>query len=166
MTRLDGALARIDKARSYSLELIECFEPADWFRQPAEGVTHLAWQVGHLAIAEFGLALVRVRGKREEDSQVIPPTYAALFGKGSTPLSNPAGYPAPEEIRAVLNRVHQRVLSEARGYSDQLLDEPAQPPHPAFQTRFGALEWCAAHEMLHAGQIGLLRRLFGQQPLR
>jgi hypothetical protein len=29
-----------------------------------------------------------------------------------------------------------------------------------------ALLFSSKHEMLHAGQIGLLRRLFGKQPLR
>jgi hypothetical protein len=30
----------------------------------------------------------------------------------------------------------------------------------------GSVFVCSAHEMLHAGQIGLLRRLLGKPPLR
>ena len=33
------------------------------------------------------------------------------------------------------------------------------------QTKLDSLFWCAHHEMLHAGQIGLVRRLLGQAPL-
>ena len=34
-------------------------------------------------------------------------------------------------------------------------------PHSLFETKMGALYWSARHEMLHAGQIGLLKRLVG-----
>ena len=33
-------------------------------------------------------------------------------------------------------------------------------------TKFGALQHCSMQEMLHAGQIGLLRRLLGMTPVR
>ena len=34
------------------------------------------------------------------------------------------------------------------------------------ETKLGALFFCSVHEMMHAGQIGLLRRLLGKSPLR
>jgi hypothetical protein len=39
-------------------------------------------------------------------------------------------------------------------------------PYAAFATKFGGLLFCSHHEMLHAGQIGLLRRLIGKAPVR
>jgi uncharacterized damage-inducible protein DinB len=33
------------------------------------------------------------------------------------------------------------------------------------QTKRASLLWCAQHELVHAGQIGLLRRLLGYPPL-
>ena len=33
------------------------------------------------------------------------------------------------------------------------------------QTKLQVLHWCANHELVHAGQIALLRRLFGQKPI-
>jgi hypothetical protein len=41
----------------------------------------------------------------------------------------------------------------------------AAAPHPFAKTKLLALLWCANHEMLHAGQIGLLRRLLGCPPM-
>jgi hypothetical protein len=46
------------------------------------------------------------------------------------------------------------------------LDETIDPPHAAFATRYGALLFAGDHEMIHAGQIGMLRRLMGKEPLR
>ena len=34
-------------------------------------------------------------------------------------------------------------------------------PHQFATTKLRALLWCAQHEMLHAGQIGMLRRYLG-----
>ena len=67
MSRVGDALAQIEVVRSYTRDLIDTFAAGDWFKMPAEGVTHLAWQVGHLASAEYFLCLTRVRGLKPED---------------------------------------------------------------------------------------------------
>jgi hypothetical protein len=165
MTRLALALDRIVLARKYTLRLLDHVPLADWFRQPAEGITHIAWQVGHLAIAEYWLTLNRIRGQRPEDANLIPDGFAARFGRESVPGPDPAKYPAPDELRAILDRVHRQTLVELPGLTVAELDQPTEKPHPYFATKLGALLWCAEHEMVHAGQIGLLRRLLGQAPL-
>ena len=167
MTDRDGLLNDIRKARFYINDLLGHVDDGDWFRQPSEGVTHIAWQVGHLAVAQYGLALNRLRGERPEDEELIPASFRQQFGKGSVPVPDPAAYPPIEEIRAVFDRVHQQVLDEVGRVSEASLDEPTEgPPHPAFDTKRGALAWCVMHEFIHAGQIALLRRLFGSAPLR
>mgnify|MGYP001611113150 FL=1 len=37
----------IRKARMYTEDMLSHVDQADWFRQTSEGVTHVAWQVGH-----------------------------------------------------------------------------------------------------------------------
>jgi uncharacterized damage-inducible protein DinB len=81
------------------------------------------------------------------------------------PDADPAKYPAPAEIRAVLDGVHEQVLRELQGLDEVELNQPVPHPHPFARTRLLALLWCAHHEMLHAGQIGLLRRHLGYSPM-
>jgi uncharacterized damage-inducible protein DinB len=166
MSHLESALEMICTARRYTEDLLDKTPLEDWFRLPAEGVTHVAWQAGHLAVAEYHLTMKRIRGARSEDTALVSDDFLKVFGKGSVPLADPAQYPTPEEIRRVLSRVHEQALAELRDVTDAVLDEPVDPPHPLFRTKLGALRWCAQHEILHAGQIGLLRRLFGHEPLR
>lgn len=167
MTNDESALKQIRTARLYTKDLISHINDDDWLRQPAEGVTHVAWQVGHLAVAQYGLALKRVRGVKEGDDELISPEFLSLFGKGSTPTAVPADYPSPEQIREVFDRVHQQVIDETSQLTDETLNEPVEEPaHRMFKTKLGALEWCASHEFIHIGQIALLRRLFGAEPLR
>jgi uncharacterized damage-inducible protein DinB len=165
MSQALSAWAEIDAARKYTYGLLEAFDERQWFRQPNEGVTHIAWQVGHLAIAQYSLALSRLRGVQLGDDAILPASYEALFSRTTVPDPDATKYPAPAEIRATLDRVHVRVRDEVSKYSDAELAAAAiGKPHPVFMTKLGALVWCARHEMIHAGQIGLLKRLLGAPP--
>ena len=165
MNRVELAVEQIAFARDYTVRLLEHIDPGDWFQRPPGGVTHIAWQVGHLAVAEYFLALVRIRGERPEDESLIPKAFQQPFERQSVPAFDPAKYPGAAEIRAVLDRVHSQTLRELRGLDDGELDQPVPKPHPVAKTKWWSLLWCAHHEMVHAGQIGLLRRQLGHSPL-
>jgi hypothetical protein len=165
MSRLELAVEQIVFARNYTIGLLDHTPAADWFRMPPGGVSHVAWQVGHLAFAEYRLALWRIRGLRPQDGDLISETHRALFGAESVPDADPARYPGPAAIRATFDRVHQEVLAELRGLDEAELDQPVPHPHPFATTKLKALLWCAHHEMVHAGQIGLLRRQLGCPPM-
>jgi hypothetical protein len=165
MARAPSLLESIIRARKYTHYLLDGTSPADWFWMPREGVSHIAWQVGHLAFAQYGLALERVRGSRPDDEGLLPTAFREKFGRGSTPVGDAAAYPTVTEIRQVLEAVHRQVLEELPALDEALFDQPTTKPHPRFSTKGGSLAWCAEHEMIHAGQIGLLRRLHGRPPL-
>ena len=163
---LEIAQRQIEFARNYTRSLLADIAPGDWFRQPSEGVTHLAWQVGHLAMAEYGLALFRQRGRLPEDADLMSSAFRKQYSKGSTPDPDPANQPSPEEILAVFDRVHAKAMQEIPTFRAEDLEQKIPEPHAAFDTRLGALLFCSQHEMLHAGQIGLLRRLLGKPAIR
>jgi len=165
-TRLEIARLQIAFARQYTQSLIEDVSDVEWFQQLGECSTHVAWQVGHLAMAEYGLGLFRMRGRQEGDAQLLPSRFRKLFAKGSYPDPNPDNHPSPAEIRQVLSRVHEQVLQELPGYTEAELDVSCDEPTALFETKLGALFFCSAHEMMHAGQIGVLRRLLGKPPVR
>ena len=162
---LEIAIERIEFSRGYTLRLLERIDDADWFRMPTPAVTHIAWQVGHLAMAQYRLTLDRIRGERPEDASLISADFLKTFGKESIPHPDPARYPTPVEIRAVLDRVHRQALDELRQWPESDWFALPVKPHSLFTRKIDSLFWCAHHEMLHAGQIGLLRRLFGNAPV-
>lgn len=164
--RLDLALRQIRFAREYTQQLIDDVRGDEWWEMPAEAPTHLAWQIGHLAMAQYGLALFRQRGRAEVDLELMSSRFRKRFSRGTQPEPDRNRYPDIDEIRSVLERVHQQVLTEAPQFSDLSLDEPIDAPYAAYATKFGALLFCSHHEMLHAGQIGLIRRLLGKEPIR
>jgi hypothetical protein len=164
--RLELAIKQIEAAREYTMTLLEGLSDEDWFRQPDEGITHIAWQIGHLAMAEYGLCLFRIRGRQPEDLELMTGKFRKQFSRGSTPAADPSNCTAPPEIRSVLDRVHQQAMKELASCHEGDLNEEIEEPYAVYNTKLGALFFCAHHEMLHAGQIGLLRRLLGKPPVR
>ena len=166
VSRLELAISQIRFARDYTLSLISDIDTDEWLRQPSEGVSHLAWQIGHLAMAQYGLCLFRMRGRADIDLQLMSSSFRKKFSKGTTPDPDSARNPGPAEVRGVFDRVFEQSILELANVTESQLDEPIDMPFTGFPTKFGGLLFCSHHEMLHAGQIGLLRRLIGKSPIR
>ena len=115
VSRLQLAVEQILFARNYTIRLLDQTPVTEWFRQPPDGVSHIAWQVGHLAFAEYTLALEPIRGVQPQDVDLMPQKYLSLFGADSVPDPDPENYPNQAELRAVFDRVHEQVLQELPG---------------------------------------------------
>ena len=164
--QLEVARKQIEFARQYTHSLLADVEDELWFTIPTGCVTHVAWQVGHLAMAQYGLCLFRIRGRQSADAELMSSAFRKKYFKGTTPDPDPAKNAAVGEIRAVFDRVYEQALAEMAGYHEKDLQEPIDEPYAAFNTKLGGLLFCSHHEMMHAGQIGLLRRLLGKAPIR
>lgn len=165
MSRIRTAIQQMAFARRYTLSLLNTIPAEQWFVMPQPGTTHVAWQVGHLAMAQYRLCLERWRGVRPEDEALIPTPFLNLFLRDSVPNADAAAYPPAAEIRAVFDRVYDFTMNAVAGYDEAEFDLPVRTPHKLCATRGECLFWASAHEMLHAGQIGLLRRLLGHKPV-
>ncbi len=164
MSRISEALEQIAFARRYTLQRLDSVPENDWFTFSPGGVSHIAWQVGHIAMAEYRLCLERLRPRTTADEALISDGFLKLFSRASTPGSASECPPAAE-IRSVFDRVHTRVLEELPNYPDADLDIPPLKPHPLFTTRIIGLKYAPMHEMIHCGQIALIRRMLGHKPI-
>jgi hypothetical protein len=163
---LQMALSQIGFARNYTLSILAGIDDSHWFTMPPGCPTHVAWQVGHVAMAEYGLCLFRQRGRQPVDLELMSSAFRKLFSRGTVPDSDASKYPSPAEIRTTFDRVHAQVQREAPAFTEEQLKEAVDMPYAVEATKLGALLFSSHHEMLHAGQLGLLRRLFGSQPIR
>lgn len=165
-SEVEIARRQIEFARGYTLTLLDGIDDDQWFKIPTGGSSHLAWQVGHLAMAEYGLCMFRQRGRRTEDLELMSGKFRKRFSKGTTPEGDANIYPPYTEILDVFHKIHERALEEIAGYRDEDLTDEIDQPYAVHPNKLGALFFCASHEMLHAGQIGMLRRLLGMPPVR
>jgi hypothetical protein len=160
------AIEQVKFARQYLLTLVDGIADDEWFRMPPGATTHLAWQMGHVAMAEYGLCLFRQRGRKPEDLELMPSRFRKQFSRGSVPDPDPANHLPPGELLTTVERIHQQCLAEMAGLSAETLAEPVDMPYAVYPNKLGSLLFCSHHEMIHAGQIGLLRRLLGKPPVR
>lgn len=165
-TQIDAALARLKHAHARIHDFTKDLTPDEWFWSPSEFTTHVAWQVGHLAVSDYNLCLRRVRGRTPADESLLSDAFNEHFKLGSQPVADAAKYPPVSEIVRVFDAVHAQSLKELGAMSDEELDVPVEQPHPVFKTKLGAIDYASSHDMVHNGQIGLLRRLMGKPALR
>src|SRR3989304_9375141 len=100
-TQLQRAVERIEFTRRRVKDFIHDLTPEEWFWRPAEFTTHVAWQVGHLAVSEYNLCLRRLRGRTKEDETLLPDAFIEHFKLGSQPAADPADYPPIAPIKPV-----------------------------------------------------------------
>jgi len=166
---LRAALGQLDFARRYTLELLDATPRERWFELPAGTSTNVAWQLGHLAVSQYGLLLFRLRGRQPDDLDLIPGRFRKAYGRGSNPSPDRSTQPSAEELLERLQRVDvraRRELSELAEASPELFLEPVDMPYAAYPVKLGAVLFCPLHEQVHAGQIGSLRRGLGLDPVR
>lgn len=168
--RVDGyrqlALGQVEFTRRYTLELLEQVDPADWWVTPPGMTSCIAWQVGHLAVSQYGLMLFRQRGRAAGDLELMPGWLRKRFGRGSLPPSEPDPAIDARRLLDILNAIDQAARQSVAAQAVESLMEPAEMPYAVLPTKLGAILFCPLHESLHAGQIGLIRRGLGLPSVR
>ncbi len=163
---LQAAIGQIDFARRYTLELLEATPKDRWFEMPDGMPTHVAWQVGHMTVSQYGLCMFRIRGRSPEDLDLIPSPFRKAYARSSTPKPDAASQPTPDELLERMHRVHELAMGELAETAASVLLEPVDMPYAAYPMKLGAILFCPLHEQIHAGQIGLLRRAMGLESVR
>jgi hypothetical protein len=162
----DAAIGQMEFARSYTLNLLADIQEDEWYIMPSGAPSHLAWQVGHLAVAQYGLMLFRQRGRAEGDLDLMPGWLRKQFGRGSKPAPKEELKITISELLDAFHRINKQAMQEVIDFSAELLSEPTEMPYAVHPIKLGALLFCPLHESIHAGQIGLIRRLLGKDPVR
>jgi hypothetical protein len=130
---------------------------------PATG-NHAHWILGHLLLSEHGFrhAMTGVPNPRE--------SWKPMFGGGSTPDPQGAGYPPYSEMLAELKSQQEAMLGYLESLSEADLDQPSKvAPRPGFEAFFGTCRSLfltrALHWMNHRGQLANCRGAAGRPPL-
>ena len=110
--------------------------------------------------------MFRIRGRQPEDLELIPGKFRKAYGRQSTPNEDPEGQPTADELLQRLATVYDRAMDELETVDLATLSDPVDMPYAAYPTKLGAILFCPMHELLHAGQIGVVRRAHGLDSVR
>ena len=126
--------------------------------QPAPGMNHAAWVLGHLACtADMLGAMIGVK-------PVCPPDWAARFDWNSSPASEAGRYPTKATLLKALEDAHAGIAAALPGIPAARWSETT--PLEAVRGFLPTLGDCfvfvmAAHENMHLGQVSAWRRVQG-----
>ncbi len=122
-------------------------------------INHVKYLAGHLLNSQYGLGVIA--GINPEIK------WNDLFAvMGQSEAKDDTAYPSIEKIKAEWNGMHQAIRTGLKKLTPKELD--AAPPAPFDQvaeTTGDLWAFINHHQAYHIGQIGLLRRGFGKEPL-
>lgn len=143
---------------AYAGRLVADLTDAQMTAQPAPGMNHAAWVLGHLACtADMLGAMVGV-------PPACPAAWKELFDWNSSPTSDAARYPSKEALLAALSEAHARLAAALPSIPPSRWTEPTSIEEiRAFLPTLGdcLVFVMAAHENMHLGQLSAWRRVQG-----
>lgn len=162
-------LAQFDFHQRLFNNVLEDFSDAESNERPHGDtrMNHVKYLAGHLLSTQYGLALLA--GAR------VQPRWQELFApRGETRARDDIAYPTLDEIRAEWNGMYREVHDRFDRLSDTDLADTAPEPlgrffegNPDFgNTLAGVWAFLNHHQAYHIGQIAILRKGFGKEPMR
>lgn len=135
---------------------------ADLLVRPVPGANHIAWQLGHLVIAERGLGSNLPGASYPE----LPAGFADQHGAKTAADDGPAGFLTKNEYLGLYNKMREATMANLAKLSEADLDTPNTGNLAKFAPTLGALlQLVANHTLMHAGQFTVVRRKLGKPVL-
>jgi uncharacterized damage-inducible protein DinB len=132
---------------------------ADLLVRPVPAANHIAWQLGHLISAEASF-LKQIPGAAPPE---LPAGFDKQHAKEMATSATPTGFGKKQEYLDLFEKVRGSTLAALDGIPDAQLDTPTTGPMAKFFPTVGSLFLLAAnHELMHAGQVAVLRRKLGK----
>lgn len=160
------AVSGLETSRWLTLSSIEDLSDEEMMFQPADGLNHPLWLLGHIVTSENGLILSLCK-----DENLLPGDWMAKFGIGSKPVADPMAYPSRTKVLDQLKKTHATAVEYVRSLTLEDLDRRPvgidrfpKSAQERFSTVAKAVCGHISHEAGHAGQISMLRRLMGRPP--
>jgi hypothetical protein len=126
--------------------------------QPAAGMNHAAWVLGHLACtADMLGAMLGLK-------PVCPPEWPTLFDWNSSPVGDASRYPSKAALLKALEDAHSQIAAALPNVPEPHWVETT--PLEAIRGFLPTMGDCfvfvmAAHENMHLGQLSAWRRVQG-----
>ena len=137
-------------------------EDADLLRRPTEGANHIAWQLGHLAVAENGM----INQVCPDSMPPLPEDFQEKYTKETSALDGAENFHTKEEYLKVLAEQRAGTVAALEKLSEEELAKPAPEKLQRIGSDVAAIFGMqSAHVLMHVGQWVIVRRQLGKPAL-
>ncbi|MDD4892310.1 MAG: DinB family protein [Phycisphaerae bacterium] len=155
MTQIEAFRQMLDTSRGMLLRMLDGIDGPALVYQPAgRRGNHALWLLGHIANSESHI--VGWTG----GAITVPPLADAKtrFGIGSIPVSDASQYPGKKQLLDYAAAVREQVLAALAKTDVAALDKPAVNAPPFLRSIGHAWQMAVIHEMMHVGQLTVVRK--------
>ncbi len=161
MNAKDAILHELRSSENLVAMFLKDLSDADLLVRPVPNANHIAWQLGHLILADAHMQQT-LGGKPYE----LPAGFAAQHDKATASIDPPQGFAAKEAYFDLLHKVRARTIDTVANMTDADIDKPNDGPMAAMAPTKGKLALLAAtHWVMHLGQFTVVRRKLGKPVL-
>jgi hypothetical protein len=133
---------------------------ADLLVRPVPAANHIAWQVGHLILAESGMLAPYLPTAKYPE---LPIGFSGQHGKDTAAAEPPRGFATKAEYLDLFNRTRAVTLAGVEQLPESDLDKPTSGRMAQIAPTVAALlQLTANHTLMHAGQFSVVRRKLGK----
>lgn len=153
-TELTRGMGSLDFSRLMLSRLLDGTPEEHWFHIPTPDGNHAAWIAGHVAWEDDDCLkqLQPTRGSK------LPASWHAIFGTGSQPVSDADAYPAIPDLREQLTTLRDEFKQFFASAPDQIDAPIPSELHGFAKDRAALMHAVACHEMVHVGQLTVIRK--------
>ena len=148
---------------AYANKLVADLSEEQMCAQPAPGMNHAAWVLGHLAFVFDSMTAVF------DQKPTMTPEWKTLFNLASKPLPDATAYPSKAELLAAYETNYGRIVELVRATNEEMLAREFPNPRlrPLLPTVGVAMvHILTSHQGVHLGQLSAWRRALGLPGVR
>jgi hypothetical protein len=130
--------------------------------RPVPGCNHIAWQIGHLIVADHNLT----EGMFPGSMPALPAGFAEKFTKETSKLDSAGAFLPKATLLEEKARQRAAILALLAKLTPEDFDKPGPEMFREMCPTVGSVfDLVAQHWMMHAGQWAVIRRKLGFAPL-
>lgn len=162
MSQCERFKKQLERVREVTEGMLQAFEtPEQWTHQVHPNTNHALWCAGHMANTDNHFVSMLAPDRAKDLGN-----YQTMFGMNSTPVNDPDKYPPAAEVLDTMRERRQTLLSILDRMSDEDLSKPTPDGAPDMFTDLASVfELAIFHEGMHTGQVSVVRRSLGHNPL-
>ncbi len=159
MDARDVMRASIGRAKMITDMLLGDLSDADLLARPVPSANHVAWQLGHVIVSlnYFGETI------KPGSMPALPAQFAAQHSKETAASDKPADFLSKQQYVTLLDGQRQAFVDLLATVPLSRFDEASPEAMQGYAARISDLVTLVAeHEMMHSGQISVVRRKLGK----
>lgn len=159
MTAKDVIRETINSCHSVTTAYLSDLADADLLVRPAPTANHIAWQLGHLISSER--EMISALGYAMPE---LPVGFEAAHSPETA--GRDTGFAKKADYAALLERMRAATFAALDAAPESTLDQPAPEKMRSYAPTVAAVfAIIGTHELMHAGQFTVVRRLLGKPVL-